>query len=155
MVFFYFVQLSLLMTPPASYVLQWLSFLNFTPAASGLCIIPLSPSQQIMLTVMTPVWLGAQLLLLMIGQWVTGRFDCGRRIITRRGWQWRSYMRTSVDLYMFSYSSVATILVSVLRCTTVDGQSFIFDYPSVLIPCFSYLASSYSLLSQGLEIDIM
>lgn len=61
-----------------------------------------------------------------------GGCSSGARMVKRYCWSWRSYARTLLSLYMFSYSSVATILVSVLRCTTVlDNQSFIFDYPSV------------------------
>lgn len=139
MVFFYFVQLSLLMAPPASYVLAWLSFLNLAPTNTGVCIAPLTPHQQIMFAVLSPIWLFVQLLLVMTTQGLLSWCQCGQRVIHRYCWSWRSYVRTGVDIYMFSYSAVATILVSVLRCVTVvdDKSSLLYVTlpPFLVMPC--------------------
>jgi hypothetical protein len=53
--------MSIMMTPPATYWLGWLSFFNFSSQSTGYCIAPLTSHQQILLSVTMPFILITQL----------------------------------------------------------------------------------------------
>jgi hypothetical protein len=97
----------------------------------GICIAPLNPTAQIVISIVTPVWLLAVLSTIAMIQWCISRVECLRSCQLRLFWDWSGYQRTAIDLYLFSYSTVATTLVSYMICTEARGESVIFDYPGV------------------------
>jgi hypothetical protein len=56
-------QMAFMMTPPATYWLGWLSFFSFSAQSTtgGYCVVPLTPHQQILLSVLMPFVFMAQL----------------------------------------------------------------------------------------------
>jgi hypothetical protein len=97
----------------------------------GWCIAPLTPVAQVVLSLIMPFWLLVVLSIIGMIQLCTSRIACLQSCHKRLFWEWTSYQRTAINLYLFSYSTVATTLVSYMICTDARDETVIFDYPGV------------------------
>jgi hypothetical protein len=123
--------MALLSTPPISGWLGWLSFLNLSPTSTGLCLSPMSAENQIILSVMSPLILTTQLVIIGIIQWLLQICSCSKAKTQQWCWPRSSYSRTLITIYLFSFTTVATSLVAFMSCVTVQGRTVVFAQPTV------------------------
>jgi hypothetical protein len=100
--------------------------------------MPLTPTAQILISILMPLWLLTLLGFIALYQAFAMRITCLQGCVSRWLWKWPSYQRTMVAMYLFGYSSVATTLVSYMVCTEAKDKLVIFEYPAVSCDDSSY-----------------
>jgi len=153
-VFFYFMQVALLMVGPSGNWLNWLGVLMFRAQDTfgGVCLAPLDAYQKIALSLAVPALFFCQLLLTMLIHFIcfkqcthvtvgsahipAGGFRlarCWRAICsTVAAFSFVSYLRTSVSLVLLSYIQVANTTFHFLQCIHLDnGAAVIFSAPAI------------------------
>jgi len=159
-VLLYFIQTAALQVGELSSLTSWITFVNFDVLFAGnkQCIADLTPYQQTLFAILTPLLLGAEVIILALAHWIIHR-HCIRHGVTvmeddgmnsnhshiHRLWSHirRSsirffltfhpslYLRSFLSVLLFCYTSVSYSCFSYLRCVDVGGESRLFSSPSV------------------------
>jgi hypothetical protein len=106
---------------------------------AGICVTPLTPAQQMVLSLSSILIFSVALTILLLIQLLLMKPHCQchgtiRRICYPISRYWRSY----IQIYLFSYSTLANTLVGYLYCIDVEDDSVIFTLPTI-----SCLSNSY------------
>jgi hypothetical protein len=177
-IFLYFVQTAALEVLPVGKWLSWYQVVNLglhslsggTVNNSGAgeahggaggtsqCVAPIPPEDQMLLAVLLPLWLMAEMLFVALVQWTCIKIGVGRWLankcrsipaaaggIRRIGHRALSLLAGCFDSFrssvyiggtfatlLFCYTSVSSAALSWLLCVSVsDGRSVLFRYPSI------------------------
>lgn len=148
-VFLYFVQSAMLIVGPLSNWLSWLSFVNFSPHSSPRCITPLTPHQQVLLSVTMPLILLSELVVVAVVHALLSAMcrllrslqcGCGPASIRRRAasmlesggsFEVQSYISAVFAILLFSYTEVATACIQFIHCISVADDRVVFAMPAI------------------------
>jgi len=160
-VLLYFMQTAALQVGDLSSLVAWISFVNFDALFAGKkqCITNLSPYDQTLFAILTPLLLGAEVAILAMVHWMIHRY-CVRRGVTAPPSTMASdsgsnklgrilsylristirfflafeptlYLRSFLSVLLFCYTAVSLACFQYLRCVNVGGESRLFSSPSV------------------------
>jgi hypothetical protein len=119
-VLLYFAQTAQLQIGPVAGWLGWLSFVNFDGGSSfSTCMGPMTPYEQMLLGLLTPIILMAQLAAvscthsLLQHTWLSHRLP---------SFSWSHYVGVLVSILLFCYTQVATTSLQYLACADVGSH---------------------------------
>ena len=151
-VFLYFVQTSLLIAGPDANWLQWLTWLSFTPqnmaSSSTPCPASLSPYQHMALSILISLLFFVLLALTMFVHiailLIAPRcFSSLHEFLTNAlpRFTINPYIRTSVAMFLYSYSQVTTVVLQYLYCVDAgNGTKVMFSSPAIDCSSSTYYA---------------
>lgn len=139
----YFIQTAMLIVGPFASWLSFLSFVNFSSSSTSDCLAPLSPYQQLFISVVMPIILIAELFtiaclhLLFAGlihctcfdHIQSPRFIRLRSVVTRVNAD--RYISCALMLLTFSYTQVSGSCIAFLSCVQVGDASVVFSSPTI------------------------
>jgi hypothetical protein len=148
-VFFFFVQIAVLMSPPASDMVNWMQVFNFQPqesSSSYRCIYPLDAYGKLAVSVLSPAVFMVELLITMVAHklWslTANPASCFApfRLAAKHPFDAQPYWRTWLSLFLFSYTQLTSTVVSHLRCVDVGSESVVYASPSIRCTSTTYKA---------------
>jgi hypothetical protein len=136
-IFFYFVQMAMLMLPSSESWLSWIDLFSgsASTAAFGICIAPLSAGQQMIISVCSILIFWTALLIILLVQMTllhTSWCRC-HATIKRLSYPSQRYWRSAIELYLFSYTTIANTLIGYMSCVDINNGSerVIFTEPTI------------------------
>lgn len=142
------------MLPPANELISWVVTLSGSSAVYGLCIAPLTAEERLMLSITSVLGLWATLALILLLQVafsrLCSRYACcqsslARTIKLKFGYAPVRFWRSACDLYLFSYTTLATSLLGYLICIQVGDHHVVWSSPA--ISCDSASWRSWSIVA--------
>ena len=129
----FFVQTAALELGPVAEWLTWLQLVNLSSRSTQTCLAPLTPLEQITLTLCTPLILVTCLAAVAVVHYCLQR--CGRvrlPVWLTSSFQLDRYVGTVCAIALFSYTSVATATIESLDCRQVaPSVDRVFSWPTV------------------------
>jgi hypothetical protein len=137
----YFIQIAMLMVGPLSTWISFLSFVNFdAQKQSSRCIANLNPYQQLLLSLMMPIIMIAQLMsvlaLHLSIRWTVAQFHPLPNLLQRvqlvlNHVNYARYRAASLLLLLFCFTQVSTACIGFFQCVNVGNASVLYTMPSV------------------------
>jgi hypothetical protein len=121
---------------------QWLTLFNFSPqdSAGPTCVWPMTAYQKFGFSAFTPLVFLGELILTGVIQWIY--ISCknrgGKSLVPR--FNRKPFIRTSMALFLFSYSQITTVVLRYLQCVQVGPYNVVYSAPALDCDSSTYKA---------------